>query len=153
MDRDRVRQQMESHSTEQLSSIYGEHDTSQYVPEVFEVIAELLLARGVEVPELGSPGGAAQGAPQSVAPSNVPDSGGGFLSFRTMISGELIRLLYLIGLLGITGFGLMVILGGQLASGLLVIVVGNLAWRLICEAGILLFGMHQALVSIDRKIG
>lgn len=134
---------------DELVLIYREHDTAEYVTEVFEVIAELLVERGAEVPVIESEQDEAQ------APASAPgiDSNGGFLSFRKMVSVELIRGLYILGAMGVTAFGVTVILGGQFFGGLLVILVGNILWRLICEAGILLFSIHETLISIDRKVG
>lgn len=153
MDRDRVRQQMEAKDSDQLLSIYREFDTDKYVPDVFNIIGEILIARGATVPQAAAQvDGKGSTASASWSRREIePDAG--FLSFRKMVSFELIRLLYLLGVLGLTGFGVMVIVGGQLALGLLVIVLGNLVWRLICEGGIVLFGIHGTLVSIDRKMG
>ncbi len=41
----------------------------------------------------------------------------------------------------------------SLFGGLFIIVGGNVAWRLVCEAGILLSSTHETLVSIDKKVG
>lgn len=38
-----------------------------------------------------------------------------------------------------------------LSAGVLAI-VGNLLWRLVCEQVILLFSIHERLVSIDRSL-
>jgi hypothetical protein len=32
-------------------------------------------------------------------------------------------------------------------------VIGNLVWRILCEGAILLFSLHELLVSIDTRTG
>ena len=36
-------------------------------------------------------------------------------------------------------------------GGILVLLVGNLVWRMMCEGAILLFSLHELLVSIDTR--
>ena len=43
--------------------------------------------------------------------------------------------------------------GPQVLLGLFVCLFGSLAWRLFCEAWIVFFRIHEALVSIDKKLG
>lgn len=84
---------------------------------------------------------------------------GGFFSFRTMVSRTLIQFIYILGALGLSIYGIILIakaansnsveLG---ATGLGILLLGNLIWRIICEAWILLFNIHDVLVSIERKI-
>jgi hypothetical protein len=42
--------------------------------------------------------------------------------------------------------------GGNFWTGLLIIVVGNLIWRVVCESIILLFSIHEILASIEKRI-
>ncbi len=35
--------------------------------------------------------------------------------------------------------------------GILALIFGNLAWRMLCEAAILLFSLHEILVSLEDK--
>lgn len=153
MDRAQVLQQMEEKSTEELLAIYKKHDAAEYVPEVFSVIAEILSERGAELPEPESTSGTADSSAASSVAHSVSQPESGFLSFQRMISVELIRGVYVLGALGLTVFGVTVILDGRLATGLLLIVGGNILWRLVCESGILLFSIHERLVSIDKKLG
>jgi len=89
-----------------------------------------------------------------------------FLSFRTMISPKLIIFLYLLGAIGITIAGVIVIIGALTTrqvwggtaiswSGVLrgigILVLGNLLWRVFCEGLILLFNIHDLLDSIERR--
>lgn len=87
------------------------------------------------------------------------EGGGGYFSFRKMISRGLIKFAYSIGMVVITIISIVMIIGGGqsktelLLFGLLLLVFGNLFWRIICESTILIFSIHEVLVSIERKIG
>jgi hypothetical protein len=87
----------------------------------------------------------------------------GYFSFEKMISPTLIRVVYVIGMLGIVLAGAYMAFASakeaddiakllKVLSALLLAVVGNLLWRLICEQVILLFSIHERLVSIDRSL-
>lgn len=41
----------------------------------------------------------------------------------------------------------------SLALGVAALVMGNLVWRIMCEGAILLFSLHELLVSIDTRTG
>ena len=77
-----------------------------------------------------------------------------------MVSRTLIQIIYILGALGLSIFGIISIVKGieesgsgeQVISGLGIILLGNLIWRITCEAWILLFNIHDVLVSIERKI-
>ncbi len=74
-----------------------------------------------------------------------------FLSFRQMVSMQIIKIIYILGLAVITIGGIVTLLNNFL-TGLIAIIFGNLIWRLICETSILLFSMHEILGSIDNKL-
>jgi hypothetical protein len=101
----------------------------------------------------------------------------GFFSFHQLVSNTIIKTVYVIGLLVLTvlglsqiGFGIYGLFqqqsmssptgvplllaqpAGAIASGLLVLIPGNLIWRLICEAWILVFSMHEMMASIERSL-
>ena len=87
----------------------------------------------------------------------------GYFSFEKMISPTLIKVVYVIGMFGIVLAAIyMASIGTKeaddtakllkiLSAGVLAI-VGNLLWRLVCEQVILLFSIHERLVSIDRSL-
>ncbi len=85
---------------------------------------------------------------------------GEFFRFKKMISLTLIKVLYVIGVVVLTIAGLIIMFGGArygegalaFIYGLGVIVLGNLVWRLICEAGILLFALYDEVKSINEKL-
>jgi len=82
---------------------------------------------------------------------------GGFLSFENMISPLLIKTIYFLCMIGITVFSIIWILKGvskenldikQILIGTGILVIGNIVWRIVCEAFILTFSIHDVLVSI-----
>lgn len=94
--------------------------------------------------------------------------GGDFLSFRTMISASLIKVVYILGMLGIFIGGLVIIIGAIAAGqrlygttidvlvgvlwGIGVIVVGNTLWRIFCEGLMLAFSIQESLTSIESRL-
>ncbi len=74
-----------------------------------------------------------------------------FFEFKMMVSSILIKVLYALGVLVITIGGLISLFGGEFLTGLGAIIFGNLFWRLICEAIIVVFSIHDRVASIDRK--
>jgi len=100
----------------------------------------------------------------------------GYFSFHEMVSGSLIKAIYLAGLITITIVGIALIVVGahetanagtdslwhvpvimgngnyNVIAGALLLVAGNLFWRLVCEAWILIFSIHELLASIDRRL-
>ena len=88
-----------------------------------------------------------------------------FLNFRMYITKTFMKFIYIIGAILITlgSFALMIggvlpynyyysIGSGGILGGLALLTLGNLGWRLICEAIIIIFSIHEKLVSIDNKI-
>ncbi|MEA5078156.1 MAG: hypothetical protein VB013_06260 [Anaerolineaceae bacterium] len=47
-----IRSRMDSKETDELLEIYADHDTESWIPATFDIIKELLLARGFELSEL-----------------------------------------------------------------------------------------------------
>lgn len=92
----------------------------------------------------------------------------GYFSFRKVITTYFVRTIYALGFIVLTlaGIGLAAWAGLRLnaaiiptrtavyliAAGAGIAVVGNLAWRLVCELWLLLFNMHALLASIERQI-
>lgn len=74
-----------------------------------------------------------------------------FFEFKTMVSSLLIKILYALGVIVITIYGIISLFSGSFLAGLGTIIFGNLFWRLMCEAIIVMFSIHDVLVSIDRK--
>lgn len=88
-----------------------------------------------------------------------------YFAFRELVTPQLIKVVYLVGACFITAAGLLSIVSpdaldeyaaGPIATrlgGIAVLLIGNLMWRMMCEGAILLFSLHELLVSIDTRIG
>lgn len=88
-----------------------------------------------------------------------------FFSFKTLITLKFIQIIYIIGAVLITIFGLIMMFGssmmpygyglgaGGFLIGLLYMVVGNLMWRIWCEIIIIFFRMNKTLGEINDKTG
>ncbi|MBZ0182027.1 MAG: DUF4282 domain-containing protein [Melioribacteraceae bacterium] len=75
-----------------------------------------------------------------------------FFSFRMMVSSIIIKILYVLGVISIISYSVYQILEGSILIGISSLLIGNLAWRLICEGAIAIFSIHDVLVSIERKM-
>jgi len=67
-----------------------------------------------------------------------------------MISGTLVKLLYLGGAIGISVLACVEMMQGRVGEALLCFFGGNFFWRLGCESMILLFSMHELLASVEK---
>ena len=99
----------------------------------------------------------------------------GFFDFRSLVSTSIIKVTYLMGAIILTLLAIiqivvsLIILNGhtvtdffqpfaegdqgkRLFVGVLVLTLGNLFWRLLCEGWILIFSMHEILSSIENEL-
>lgn len=86
-----------------------------------------------------------------------------YFAFRELVTPQLIKVVYIVGACFISAAGFLSILSpetldeydlGPILSrlgGIFVLLVGNLVWRMMCEGAILLFSLHELLVSIDTR--
>lgn len=78
-----------------------------------------------------------------------------FFAFRTMWTPTLLKMIYVCGLLAILGYGAY---GAYNAKGTAVglwiaaTIAAQILWRLLCEAWILFFSMHERLHEIRKEI-
>jgi hypothetical protein len=165
-----MRDYMSSKSTEELVKIWAENDRTKYVEETFEGIRQILEERGETIPPQ-----LPMRKTQPIKKARVRErERGGFFSFRTMISPIVIKIIYVLGMLGITIGGIVMIEMGlhvaglsteqlnifgmqisfprQIVMGIALIVLGNIAWRLVCEGWILFFRMRDILGSIEGHL-
>lgn len=91
-----------------------------------------------------------------------------FFAFRTFISLNLLRLIYAVGWLGLCLWALALFLTpvGPLTltsplipgapvtqvNGVLILVVGNILWRVLCEGFILFFRIHEQLQTVTNVL-
>ena len=78
-----------------------------------------------------------------------------YMHFETMISTPIIRWIHLLGEMAISigSIGWWFIDSDKMIPAFLILVFGNLVWRLICEAWILFFRIHETLVAIEHNTG
>jgi hypothetical protein len=79
------------------------------------------------------------------------------------VTPQLIKVVYIVGALFITAAGILSIVSPDTLEeyeagpivirlgGIAVLLIGNLVWRMMCEGAILLFSLHELLVSIDMR--
>lgn len=83
-----------------------------------------------------------------------------FFAFRKMWSTIIIKLVYLMGMIGITITGIVMSVRAAFFSwhfewidfliGLFgVLLLGNLVWRILCEGLILAFSIHESLIKTE----
>jgi len=76
-----------------------------------------------------------------------------FFSFKTLISKSIIQFVYVLGLIATIGYSVYLIREeNNIQQVLLLLIFGNLLWRLVCEGAILMFNIHHFLGSIDEKL-
>jgi hypothetical protein len=87
-----------------------------------------------------------------------------YLEFRELVTPDLIKFMYFAGALLLTISSLWTILSPDTFNKRLptsadpmfaavgVLIIGNLLWRMLCEAAILLFSIHERLVSLDDAV-
>ena len=76
---------------------------------------------------------------------------GDFFGFRTMVSSIIIKILYIAGVISIIISAFYLFFEFDFLRGFFVLIIGNLVWRLTCEAVIVIFSIHDKLSSIDSK--
>lgn len=94
--------------------------------------------------------------------------GGGYSSCKSMITTDLIHILYAVGMppiklggLAALAFGVMRMSGdavmstnvaGVITVGILLLTAGNILRRITCQGWIVIFSIHETLVSIERRL-
>lgn len=91
------------------------------------------------------------------------------IKFDEFVTRDLMAMIYLLGALviSVTGIAVLIIAvmnmfsenvtkqeisGVTLLFGVAVILIGNLAWRICCEALVVIFKINDSLISIDKKL-
>ena len=112
----------------------------------------------------GSCGHKLQKAPSNTAPSS--DRIADYFAFRKLVTPYLIKEFYKVGAFIITLISIIAVIAPHLIEragylepdnakmiigALLFFIIGNLLWRVICESAILIFSLHELLVSLDDK--
>jgi hypothetical protein len=83
-----------------------------------------------------------------------------FLSFKKMITPVIIKIVYLLGVVGIVLFSLYSMFFGissfsgfllKLLFGILYLILGNLMWRMMCELMMVIFNMLGELRKFNQS--
>lgn len=129
---------------EELLDIWVKNDRDEYTDKTFVVIQHILQERGVDIP------------PQTEFIETKEENNhmtlGGFFSFKFMISSKLIRIIYILGAIGISLVSVVSMSGRFFWMGILGIIGGNLVWRLVCETAIVFFRMNEQLGLIHQEV-
>lgn len=141
---DDIRKKMAEKSPDELCKIWYEKDYDKFTQEEFDVVHDILVARGLMV--------------EKSVDSQKKE--GGFFSFRKMITPSLIKIVYVLGMIAIIISGIVFLIlkaeGGPTILALILplfgVVVLNIIWRIVCEGVILAFSAHEVLVSIEKKL-
>ena len=78
-----------------------------------------------------------------------------FFQFKVMISSEIIRTSNSVGAIIITGFGIFRMVGdlgyNSILIGIIIVLMGNIVWRILCEGWILFFSIQETLSNIEKN--
>jgi hypothetical protein len=156
MSKDQIRIDLDLLSSEELLDIWNSNDHKKYKPEAFSIIKEILTERGVVIPLEKLVNSVNSRSIQSDFDRNSEkvnrSSIAAYFAFEVLISASLIRFTYFIGMILITLLGYNLAVKSQSTIGAAILVFGNLIWRIVCEASIIFFRIHESLASIDKKL-
>lgn len=82
-----------------------------------------------------------------------------YLGFRRFITPAFIMAIYVLGAIAITFLSIIIMIGGtfgvlvNVVLGIIVLIFGNLFWRIFCEYLVVQFRIYDELVSLNRRIG
>lgn len=74
-----------------------------------------------------------------------------FFKFEEMITLKIVQAVYVLGVVIIILLAIGCLIEKNAIYGVAVIIIGNLVWRLLCEAIVVQFRIHEALTSLDKK--
>ena len=101
-----------------------------------------------------------------LSPASGNDGIADFFAFRKLVTPSLIKGSYKAGTFLITLVSIIAVISPHLIEragyqkpdnakviigALLFFIIANLIWRIVCESAILVFSLHEVLVSIDDK--
>ncbi|MFA6619291.1 MAG: hypothetical protein WCT23_09515 [Candidatus Neomarinimicrobiota bacterium] len=79
---------------------------------------------------------------------NNPDVS--YFPFKKMITPIIVKILYVLGIVSLFTYGVILIANEELVLGFIIMILGNMFWRIICESTILAFNIHKSLISIEE---
>ena len=75
-----------------------------------------------------------------------------YLNFKEMITPKIIKWVYILGAIGLTIASLFNIFTGEVLLGSLVLILGNVAFRMVCESTVVAFGIFGSLRNIEDHL-
>ena len=90
-----------------------------------------------------------------------------YLSFKRFITPTFIMIIYILGALAITIGAILVMVGGfnvtgtgvslggafGIILGIIMLIFGNLAWRILCEYWVVQFRIYEEIAALNRRMG
>ena len=93
---------------------------------------------------------------------------GSYFSFERMITPGFVKVVYFLGFIALTAAGVALAVWASMqlndatisrslgwryvGSGVALVLVGNIVWRVFCELWVVLFGIHAELVSVRHGL-
>ena len=76
-----------------------------------------------------------------------------FFAFKLFITKPFIRIIYVVGVLGLifSSFYAMFSIS-QVLWGIMLLVLGNIVWRIICEVEMVVFHIHDLVQSMENEL-
>ena len=152
-----LRKRIENLSNDELIEML-EVNYKDYREEALRIAKCVANDRGIELIQKTMPDyQEASSLPRYIEQDDRPISG--FFKFDWMISTSILQFLYVVGLIIITSVSFYLMLEGfdqnegvSIIIGAVLLILGNILWRIICELWIILFSIHDLLGEITRKL-
>ncbi len=76
-----------------------------------------------------------------------------FFAFKLFITKPFIRIIYVIGVLGLVFSSFYAMFSvDQVLWGIMLLVLGNIIWRIICEVEMVVFHIHDLVKSMENEL-
>ena len=89
-----------------------------------------------------------------------------YLSFKKFITPTFIMIIYILGALGVTIGSILIMIAGfnipgqvslgsgfGIIMGIIMLIFGNLAWRILCEYWVVQFRIYEEIAALNRRMG
>jgi hypothetical protein len=76
-----------------------------------------------------------------------------FFAFKLFITKPFIRIIYVIGVLGLIFSSFYAMFSvDQVLWGIMLLVLGNIMWRIVCEVEMVVFHIHDLVKSLENEL-
>ena len=78
-----------------------------------------------------------------------------YLSFKRFVTPTFIMVIYILGAIIVTIGSFLLMLFGAfgIIAGVIMLLLGNLGWRMMCEYWVVQFRMYDEIASLNRRLG